>query len=429
MSRLAAAVAAILVIGSLAHAADWPQWRGPDRTGAIEGGPALADAWPKEGPVKVWESEPLQCGGPGGCASPVVADGRMYVYATEQKDGKKTEVVLCLDAATGKTLWKVQGPSKTENGSSTIAVSGGRCYGLGDESAYCLDAATGKEIWKVRCAGGNGSPLVEDGLVVVMADELTAFDAVQGVFAWTQPAVKGGNNSPVVWRSGRKKYVIYNNNGTRQIACAGLADGKVLWTVAGGGSESTPAVSGDILVVATDKAGLTAYQLGLAKPQEIWNMPDLKTVGASPVISKGRVYATAAGKNVCVDLQKGTVIWEGPNGGDYYNSPIISGDRLFAPSQSGLFQMIRAGTDKYEELASAKDLGVGPCTTPVVVDGKLYVRHEKGVACYDLTKGPAAPAAPVAPAPAPAASQASPAAAPAPAAPQASPAAPQGQGK
>ena len=401
MARWAAAVAAILVIGSLAHAADWPQWRGPDRTGAIEGGPALADAWPKEGPVKVWESEPLQCGSPGGCASPVVADGRVYVYATEQKDGKKTEGVLCLDAATGKTLWKVEGPSETENGSSTIAVSGGRCYGLGDDSAYCLDAKTGKEVWKVKCAGGNGSPLVEDGLVVVMADELTAFDAVQGVFAWTQPAVKGGNNSPAVWRSGRKKYVIYNNNTTRQIACVGLADGKVLWTVAGGGSESTPAVSGDILVIATDKAGLAAYQLGLAKPQEIWNLPDLKTVGASPVISKGRVYATAGGKNICVDLRKGTVIWEGPNGGDYYNSPIVAGDRLFAPSQNGLFQMIRAGTDKYEELAGTKDLGIGTCTTPVVVDGKLYVRHSKGVACYDLTKGPAAPDAAPAPAAAP----------------------------
>lgn len=417
MARWAAAVAAILVLVSLAHAADWPQWRGPDRTGASEGGPALADAWPKEGPVKVWESEPLQSGSPGGCASPVVADGRVYLYATEQKDGKKTEIVLCLDAATGKTLWKVQGPSHTENSSSTIAVSGGRCYGLGDESAYGLDAATGKEIWKVKCAGGNGSPLVEDGLVVVMTDELTAFDAVQGVFAWTQPAVKGGDNSPAVWRSGRKKYVIYNNNATRQIACVDLADGKVLWMVAGGGGESTPAVSGDIMVVATDKAGFVAYQLGLAKPQEIWNLADLKTVGASPVIYKGRVYATAGGKNVCVDLQKGTVIWEGASGGDYYNSPIIAGDRLFAPSQ-GLFQMIRAGTDKYEELARAKDLGVGPCTTPVVVDGKLYVRHDKGVACYDLTKGPAAPdaapvpaAAPVAPAPA-----SGPAATPAPAA-------------
>jgi len=58
-----------------------------------------------------------------------------------------------------------------------------------------------------------------------------------------------------------------------------------------------------------------------------------------------------------------------------------------------LFQMIRAGTDTYEELASTKDLGIAACTTPVVADGKLYVRHDKGVACYDLTKGPAAPPA------------------------------------
>jgi len=404
VSCLAAVVAASLV-ASLAHAADWPQWRGPDRTGAIEGGPALAVSWPKEGPVKVWESEPIQCGAPGGCASPVVADGRVYLYATEQKDGKKSEFVLCLDAATGKTLWKVQGPSNTENGSSTIAVSGGRCYGLGDGSAYCLDAATGKEVWKVKCAGGNGSPLVEDGLVVVMTDELTAFDAVQGVFAWMQPAVKGGDNSPALWRSGGKKYVIYNNNATGKIACVDLKSGKVLWTAGGGGGESTPAVSGDTLVVATEKFGLVAFKLSLGGPEPIWSLPGLKTAGASPVLYKGRVFATAGGKNVCADLLTGALIWEGPNGGDYYNSPIVAGDRMFAASQENLFQMIRAGTDKYEELARTGGLAVGPCTTPIVVDGKLYVRHEKGVACYDLTKGPAAPAAasqasPAAPAPA-----------------------------
>jgi len=396
--RWAAAVAAILVIVSLAHAADWPQWRGPDRTGAIEGGPVLVASWPKEGPVKVWESEPLQCGSPGGFASPVVADGRVYVYATENKDGKKTEGVLCLDAATGKTLWKTQGPSNTEAGSSTICVSGGRCYGLGDESAYCLDARTGKEVWKVKCAGGSGSPLVEDGLVVVMTDELTAFDAVKGVFAWTQPAVKGGENSPVIWLSGGKKYVIYNNNTTGNIACVGLADGKLLWKVGGGGGESTPAVSGDTLVVATAGIGLVAYKLSLGGPEPIWSLPNLKTSGASPIIFKGRVYATAGGKCVCVDLQKGTVIWEGAKVGDDYNSPVIAGDRMFAVSADRGLQVIKTGSDKFEPLAAVKDLDIGPCMTPVIVDGKLYVRHEEGVACYDLTKGPAAPASPPAPA-------------------------------
>ena len=397
MACLSAAVAATLVIASLAaavHAADWPQWRGPDRSGASEGGPALAEAWPAGGPVKVWESEPINGGDAGGgCGSPVVADGRVYLYANDQKDGKKTETVFCLGATDGKTLWKVQGPSEATGGSGTIAVSGGRCYGLGDGSAYCLDAATGKEVWRVACAGGSGSPLVEDGLVVVMTDELTAFDALQGFFAWTQPAVKGGDNSPVLWRSGGKKYVIYNNNASDKIACVALTDGKVLWTADGGGSESTPAVSGDILVVATVQSGLVAYKLSAAKPEELWRLPNLHTAGASPVISKSRVYAAAGGKNVCVDLLTGALVWEGKNGGDYYNSPIVAGGCLFVPSQVRLFQMIRAGTDTYEELASTKDLGIAACTTPVVADGKLYVRHDKGVACYDLTKGPAAPPA------------------------------------
>jgi hypothetical protein len=61
--------------------ASWPQWRGPNRDGVAPDNPELADAWPKTGPPKVWQSEPLSGGGLAGYSSPVVAGGKVYVYS------------------------------------------------------------------------------------------------------------------------------------------------------------------------------------------------------------------------------------------------------------------------------------------------------------------------------------------------------------
>ena len=58
-----------------AATSDWPQWRGPDRNGALAGGPTLTSTWSTDGPPKLWESEPIPSDDDGGHGSVVVAGG------------------------------------------------------------------------------------------------------------------------------------------------------------------------------------------------------------------------------------------------------------------------------------------------------------------------------------------------------------------
>ncbi len=82
MRRIAALAAWMMLISSAAFAGDWPQWRGPSRDGIVLDSPPLLEAFPKDGPRKLWQSEPIPGGEyNGGFAQPVVAGGKVFVFA------------------------------------------------------------------------------------------------------------------------------------------------------------------------------------------------------------------------------------------------------------------------------------------------------------------------------------------------------------
>ena len=96
MTRLVLSAAAVLVGAITLRGADWPQWRGPDRTG-ISKETGLLKTWPKDGPPKVWTV--AGCGG--GFSSIVVADG--VIYGTGSVRGKN--VAWAQKESDGKPIW------------------------------------------------------------------------------------------------------------------------------------------------------------------------------------------------------------------------------------------------------------------------------------------------------------------------------------
>jgi outer membrane protein assembly factor BamB len=150
---------------------DWPQWRGPNRDGIVSG-PTVPQKWPRalkeEWHVPVGE----------GYASPVVVGGNVYVFTRQ----KEAEVVWCFDMASGKEIWRSEpcpAPYKAGPGApgdtktrATPAVAGGRVFTLGvSEILSCLDARTGKLLWRKHSRGcpiygASASPLVVDGLCI-----------------------------------------------------------------------------------------------------------------------------------------------------------------------------------------------------------------------------------------------------------------------
>lgn len=505
----------VLLIAFPAQSADWAQWRGPSRNGIAAESPSLADKWAADGPKKLWESEePIPGGGAGGYGSPVVADGRVFMFVcwkyrepletrtlatkaleqlgwiaekppedllkaieaarvsderaalkgrdaqewvrkwvaekldadqqkkfgrfvtqrlNEAKDAipldvldklatikdkplanhaaldqwfadngiggplkdriaksfpvdeeKAHDTIVCLDAATGKTLWKKQYPGvpHQHGSSSTPCIADGRCYVAGsDGGIYCLDAKTGDEVWKAQVGKGdkNSSFVVVDGVAIIAAGPLTGFDAATGKVLWSQKAVGPTNSSPAYWEKDGKTYLLVGGS------CIDPKTGDVLWKSPGPGN-STPAIVGDHMVVLTGdgKIGVIAYKLAKDKAEKLWSVETFADRGASPLVHDGHVYAMGSQGAVCVHLESGKVVWDGKPGTDEFSSPLLADGKLFVGGRGGLVLMLKASPEKCDVLGKAK-VGMVACTSAAFADGKLFVRLAKSIACYDLT--------------------------------------------
>jgi outer membrane protein assembly factor BamB len=305
------------------------------------------------------------------------------------------DFVCCLDAQTGKTLWKtdVQAAGVQSYGaSSTPSVANGRCYLLTSAAVLtCLDATTGAEVWKQRPfekPPGNpcSSVVVVDGVVIASGDETVGLNAGTGEVLWKAKRLEAGNPSPAVWKTPDKTCVIINS---RQMTCLEAKTGKVLWTAPGGGF-STPAVVGDTLAfIVANK--LVAYQLAPDKAQKLWEVPFADEY-ASPLICKDYVYAVGAaprngkeGRAVCVELKTGKLAWEGVvAGAAQYSSPVLADGKLVAFAGPSLC-IIKASPQQYAPLGLG-DVKADGWTSPAVADGKVFFRSGTKVVCYTLAK-------------------------------------------
>src|SRR5580765_395983 len=138
----------VLLLSIPAAAQDWPQWRGPNRDARVISG-SVPQTWPRT--LKEEWQVPVGIGH----ASPVVAGGKIYVFARQGEN----EVLLALDAVTGKELWKASEPSAYEMSpaatghgkgpKATPVVSNGSVCTFGISGVVsCHDAGTGKLKWR-----------------------------------------------------------------------------------------------------------------------------------------------------------------------------------------------------------------------------------------------------------------------------------------
>jgi len=302
------------------------------------------------------------------------------------------DVVIALDAATGKQVWRFAhaGFPSGRGSSSTPAIVDGKVYAALSENLYCLEGATGKEVWRAPLTGRKGpasSPLVLDGKVYLQQNFLSAFDAATGAVVWKNDEVKGSNPSPAAWRD----VIICNSQ--KDLLGVNAATGETLWKVPGGG-DGTPVVSGDHLVVSSnfDGKNLIAYQLAPGGATELWSHGFLaQRYGASPIIYEGAVYHLGSDRHLCLDLATGAVKWERPAQSSI-SSPVLSDGKLLAyENRGGFVSLIKATSDDYTPLGRAK-VGALYCASPAIVGPDLYLRTAKTVAAFRFGVSAAPPA-------------------------------------
>ncbi|HSH96131.1 MAG TPA: PQQ-binding-like beta-propeller repeat protein [Roseimicrobium sp.] len=297
------------------------------------------------------------------------------------------DVVVCLDLASGKTLWKSKAPGepKGRNCSSTPAVVDGKVYALGSTHVYCVDATSGKQLWAtpLPAKAPGSSPLVVENTVIVNSGRIAAYNATTGAKLWEQPKAGGANASPVAWTSGGKTLALCN--GRNDIAALDLKTGDVVWSAPAGG-DSTPAILGDILTIQARNAklGLVAYQLSLTDAKQLWSFPfDALRTQSSPLIHNGHVFLMDDNVQYCVKLADGKLAWQAAVPASI-SSPVIADDKIFVMINSGNnVQVLKASGEERVELGKA-NLRATWCPSPAITDGRLIVRTKDRVRCYDI---------------------------------------------
>ena len=385
-------------------AADWPCWRGPLGNGSATKSPTLAEEWPAWGPRKVRENHSLPRGGNG---SPAIANGSAYLYIHDKPHQR--DRVVCLDAATGRSRWQASFPVDSDTlheASCTPCVAGGRVYVMGARVCYCLNAATGKTVWKTDTGVPAKDPTVSgkqqevsssftlDGdVAAICAGPTFGLDARTGVERWRAPEAggyAGAMTSVALWRSRNGVRMVYV--GMDRLCCVDSANGLVLWEEPGNRTgctyASSPAISGDRLVV-TRSEKLQAYELGQPHPRRLWSTPFFEEY-SSPAIADGRVYtvgpedANGDYAVVCRDLETGQMHWREPVETANYSSPIVVDGKVLAFADMGR-EIVMHDARGGARLAKSV-VGGTQWASPSIAGGRLFVRLPDGMACYDLTR-------------------------------------------
>ena len=312
--------------------------------------------------------------------------------------------VYCLDAATGKTVWKKLfpgGPMQSSYAaSSTPCVASGKVYALGvDGVAFCLDAKTGDTVWSAAAASVRDqkhcSFLVVDDVAIVPFGPLTGFDADKGTVLWKHDKFKDSWSSPVIWRKDGKTVVVVRAGG--KLVGLDPKPGTILWSIDDWSPEaiysgSTPAIDGDRMAVC-GKSDVRLFRLAADKAEMLWKVDCPMDYCSSPTIYLGHVYVFGRAGATCLALEDGKVAWQDKEiKTGSYHSPILADGKFFVQGQDkkasgfgdGTLTIVAASPDKPHVLAEEKKIRQSLCATPAIVDGRIYCRLLNSIVCYDL---------------------------------------------
>jgi outer membrane protein assembly factor BamB len=412
-SRVGFELAAVAVLLScVAPAADWPQFRGPNRDG-ISAETGLLRAWPAGGPKVLWSTAVGQ-----GYAAAAIHSGR--VYFEDYDEASSDYLIRCLNLADGKELWRFkEGRRIRPNHAITRAVpaTDGRYVFALDPKAvlHALDAATGREIWRKDLVQAYGSkippwysgqcPLIEKDRVVIApvgtSALAVALDKAAGKELWRTPNPDGwllSHSSPMPGRlGGVDQYLFSVLEGTVGVAAA---DGKRLWHFP---FKFNLSVSPSPLVVDSERVYVTGpYDAGGAmfrvKKSGTGFMTEKVFVHApmewnsevhTPIVFQNHMFAVGKKKRglfTCVGPD-GKEVWTSEGRASFELGSFILADGMFLilEGKTGTLRLLEANTKEYKELASASILKGPDVWGPLALsDGKLVIRDLGRMVCLDL---------------------------------------------
>lgn len=385
-------------------AADWPQWRGPARDG-ISPDTGLLEKWPAAGPPLVWKANGL---GEGYAAFSVVGD---RLYTQGQHGGQ--ESVLAYDVKTGRQVWKTPGgrayrESRGNGPRGTPTVDGTRVYALAaDGMLLCLDAATGKRIWAINIVeqfGGEAphwgiseSPLVDGDRVIVTPGgrnaSVVALNKLTGAVIWKSQSDSAAYSSPIAFDAGgSRKVVVFTADG---VIALDMRNGELYWRYSKVANRTaniaTPIVNNGHVFVSSDYGtGCALLKLapsgGSPAGAEVYFNREMRNHYSSSVLVDGHVYGFSGAVLTAMNFMTGQVAWRDRSVG---KGSVAYADRhLYALGENGTVGLIEATPAGYKEQSRFEiPRGAYPTwTPPVIANGRLYLREQDNLYCYNIKR-------------------------------------------
>jgi outer membrane protein assembly factor BamB len=423
-------------------AGGWHAWRGPHQNGTSDE-VGLFDTLEVDGENHLWTHDLA------GRGTPVIAGGRVYASGYEGEGPDLREVLVCLDADTGRLRWAHRFTDFLSDviydryaiSSPVIDSLSGDVFFLSTAGLFNCFSADGDLRWQVSMMerfgrltfpnGRTGSAVIDDDLVIFHVisaawgplgparDRFYALDKTTGDLVWWStpgvgPRDSSFSNPVLAWEDGRR--VLYSGTGCGNIVCIDARTGIPLWRyqVSIGGVNSAVVLHDDEVIAIHGRENLDSSEIGrmlaiarsgpttrgakgpavLGVNRERWRN-DLVAFSSSPVLVGDRVYQTVHTGELCaVNADTGAVLWqEKLAAGQIHASPVYADGKLYVPMNNGTFHVVRptdAGPQRLAEVQLA-----GNCLgAPAVADGRVYVHTTEALYCFGQRREPVVRAIP-----------------------------------
>ncbi len=415
---LLVAIGLLVPTAALLRGADWPDWRGPARTG-VSSETGLPSTWSPSGQNLAWKA-PY-----GGRSAPVVFGDRLYLQNTAGEGAMMQERLMCFHADTGKVLWEHKyniftsdvPPHRIAWASPVVDPATGNVFAFSGNGTLMAFTRDGKPIWEHSLAeefgmwtthGGRVSSPIVDGNQLIVSGLM---------FSWGQHA--GGahrflslnkNTGRVLWFSspeGRPTDTIYANpyiadiNGSR-LFISGGSDGAMhalkintgekiwSWPVSLRGLNTAALMIGSDVIVSHSEENLGTTEMGmlaaipadksgtLTDKDARWLIRGVQAGYGSPVSDGERIYVVDNGGILFAhDAKTGNRLWEQNLGTIQKSSPVLADGKLYIGTENGKFFIIRPHADKAEILDQdwlGSEQNPEPMiASPAVARGRVYV--------------------------------------------------------
>jgi outer membrane protein assembly factor BamB len=383
---------------------DWPQFRGPNRDGAI-----ASFVEPKPWPDTLTQAWKVEVGE--GHASPILIGNRIYMFARQGAN----EVMQAIDAASGKTIWQTRyaapvtvNPAAKAHGpgpKATPTFANGRLHTLGMGGIVtAFDAASGKQLWQKPAGkvqplyGTSASPLVDRGLVIVNVGghdqgALTAFDATTGDVKWSWTGDGPSYASPLAADvDGVRQIITLSQDNVIGIAAA---DGRLLWRRPFK-TEYTqniinPLLVASTLIIAGYQNPTTAIRLVKKGDQwtteNLWENPGVSFYMANSVLVGDTLFGLShrnSGQYVLLDVNSGKTIWTGmPRQAE--NAAILrAGTVVFSLEDDAELVVGRINAGAFQELKRYTVANGATWAQPVVSGNRIFIKDVSSLALWTM---------------------------------------------